>query len=103
MSGMLGDIIRRRKAEQRTNRRAQKAQAQAAHEHLLKIQIPKERKVRRKRKALIREERCQAQRKQRNQHEKHNKQHAGQHKYRRDPVLFTIHRRFHPFRIHNVR
>ena len=26
MSGMLGDIIRRRKAEQRTNRRAQKAQ-----------------------------------------------------------------------------
>lgn len=37
MSGMLGDIIRRRKAEQRTNRRAQKAQSLLYNEFSMSV------------------------------------------------------------------
>ena len=101
--GMFGDVIRRREAEQRAERRAQQAEPQAADKHLLEVHIPKEREIRGERKALARKKRGQAKRKQRNEHEKHDKQHTGQHQRRRNPTIFSIHRRFHPFRRHNVR
>ena len=94
---------RRKSAEQRAKRRAQQAEPQAADKHLLEVHIPKEREIRGERKALARKKRGQAKRKQRNEHEKHDKQHTGQHQRRRNPTIFSIHRRFHPFRRHNVR